>query len=200
MSADVLPQAGVQAPRRVSLWEIAWVFGRVSATAFGGSSIIMMRREMIQQRGWMTEKDFLEIYALAQVSPGGIPITIAVLAGRRMAGTAGFFTALIAETVPGFCVLIALAMLAQAPHMELLRAGLRGAAAAAVGSMLANAIQLSWPYRTKFVDLILLVFVATSVLAGFHFGLVQLDKFSLAQVLTIFLPLSIIAVRLRGGR
>ena len=146
-----------------------------------------MRRELVAKRGLLTEREFLEIYSLAQVCPGGLPISIAVLCGKRFAGTAGFFVALVAETVPGLLVLLALMLLSFNPHMSVLRSALRGAAAAAVGSMVANAIQMSWPYRTKIVDLTLLVIVALSVTA-LHF--------SLWTVFLVFLPVSIALVRL----
>lgn len=166
---------------RASLLDLAIVFGRVSATAFGGSSIPMMRRALITERGWFTEHEFLEIFALAQVCPGGIPITIAVLCGKRLAGIPGFFVALVAETLPGFVVLVVLAILSLDPHMTVLRAALRGASAAALGAMFANAIQMSWPYRAKPVDIVLMVLVAVAVIV-FHL--------SLWYVFLIFLPLA----------
>lgn len=172
----------------IPLWQIAWVFGRISSTAFGGAALVMMRREMIRDRQWFTEREFLEIYALAQVCPGGLPVSIACLCGKRLAGMPGFVVALLAATVPGFFVLMALAVLSLDPHMSLLRAGLKGAAAAAVGSLFANAIQLNWPYRSKWVDLSLIVAVAVSV-AVFHL--------SLLYVFAIFLPISIVFVRWR---
>jgi chromate transporter len=173
---------------RASLLDIAIVFGRISATAFGGAALVMMRREMIRDRKWFTDREFLEIYALAQVCPGGLPVSIACLCGKRLAGTPGFIVALLAETVPGFLVLMGLAMLSLDPHMSLLRAALRGAAAAAVGSLFANAIQLNWPYRSKFFDLAVIVLVAVSV-AAYHI--------SLLVVFAVFLPISILLVRLR---
>ncbi len=182
MAADIVPEG--RSPARASLLDIAIVFGRISATAFGGAAMIMLRRE-IRQREWFTDKEFLEIYALAQVCPGGLPVSVACIAGKRLAGTPGFIVALIAETVPGFFVLMALAMLSLDPHMSLLRAALRGAAAAALGSLFANAIQLNWPYRSKFVDLAIIVGVAIAVI---HF------HFTLLLVFAAFLPLSIASV------
>jgi chromate transporter len=185
MTTEVVP---VPQPRgRASLLDIAIVFGRISATAFGGAAILMLRRE-IRQRNWFTDREFLEIYALAQVCPGGLPVSIACIAGKRLAGTPGFIVALIAETVPGFFVLMALAMLSLDPHMSLLRAALRGAAAAALGSLFANAIQLNWPYRTKVFDLAIIVLVAFAVIR-YHL--------SLAVVFGLFLPLSIASVVVR---
>lgn len=165
----------------VSLLDIAFVFGRISATAMGGASIPMMRRTVVNERGWLTEHEFLEIYALAQVCPGGIPITIAILCGKRVAGIPGFFVALVAETLPGFIVLMILAALSFDPHMGILRAALRGAAAAALGAMLANAIQMSWPYRTKLVEAAVVLVVAVAVIV-FHL--------TLWYVFLIFLPLT----------
>jgi chromate transporter len=178
MAADIVPDERSQV--RASLLDIAIVFGRISATAFGGAAIIMLRRE-IRERGWFSDREFLEIYALAQVCPGGLPVSIACIAGKRLAGTPGFIVALIAETVPGFFVLMALAMLSLDPHMSLLRGLLRAAAAAALGSLFANAIQLNWPYRSKFLDLTVIVLVAISVIR-FHF--------SLLLVFAVFLPIS----------
>jgi len=185
MSAEAVP---AEQRAQASLLEIAAVFGRISATAFGGSALVMMRREMIVRRKWFTEREFLEIYALAQVCPGGLPITIACLCGKRLAGVPGFFTALLAETVPGFFVLMTLAVLSFDPHMSLLRAGLRGAAAAAVGGLMANALQMSLPYRAKVVDLALMALVGLAV---------TVLHFSLWTVLLLFLPVSIALVRLR---
>lgn len=163
------------------------IFGLISATAFGGSAIVMMRRELTLRRRWLTEREFLDIYTLAQVCPGGLPISIAVLCGKRLAGIPGFFVALVAETVPGFIVLMSLALLSFDPHMTLLRAGLRGAAAAALGGLAANAVQMSYPFRTKIVDLTLMVLVALSV---------TLLHFALWSVFLVFLPVSIALVRL----
>jgi flagellar biosynthesis protein FliQ len=68
------------------------------------------------------------------------------------------------------------------PHMAILRSALKGCAAAAAGMMLGNALELSWPYRTKFVDAALVVGVGIAVLA-FHT--------SLALMFLIFIPLSL---------
>jgi chromate transport protein ChrA len=80
------------------------LFAVISTTAFGGAAIAMMRRDLVNKTGWLTEREFIDIYSIAQVSPGAIPVSIAVLVGRRLGGAAGFWLCLIAETVPGFLV------------------------------------------------------------------------------------------------
>jgi chromate transporter len=171
----------------VTLLRLFTIFATISATAFGGAGIPMMRQEFVTRRGWLTEREFLDIYAVAQVSPGAIPVSIAVLIGRRLAGSGGFWVCLIAETVPGFLVLMVIAVLSMDPHMSILRNALKGCAAAAVGMMIGNSIELSWPYRAKVVDLAIMVAVGIAVLL-FHT--------SLALMFLIFIPVSILAQRL----
>ena len=171
----------------VTLLRLFTTFALISGTAFGGAGIPMMRREFVSKRGWLTEREFLDIYAIAQVSPGAIPVSLAVLIGRRLAGAPGFWVCLVAETVPGFLALMAIAVLSMDPHMSILRSALKGCAAAAVGMMLGNALELSWPYRAKIVDLTIMVAVFVAVLV-FHT--------SLALMFLIFIPLSIFAQRL----
>jgi chromate transporter len=171
----------------ITLLRLFMIFAMISATAFGGAGIPMMRQEFVTRRGWLTEREFLDIYAVAQVSPGAIPVSIAVLIGRRLAGSGGFWVCLIAETVPGFLVLMVIAVLSMDPHMSILRNALKGCAAAAVGMMIGNSIELSWPYRAKIVDLAIMAAVGIAVLY-FHT--------SLALMFLIFIPVSILAQRL----
>jgi chromate transporter len=171
----------------VTLLRLFTTFAVISATAFGGAGIPQMRRELITRRRWMTDAEFIELYGIAQVSPGAIPVSLAVLIGRRLAGTRGFWVCLVAETVPGFLVLMAIALLSMDPHMGILRSALKGCAAAAVGLMLGNSLELTWPYRGRIVDIALLVAVGIAVLA-FHF--------SLALMFLVFIPLSILAQHL----
>jgi chromate transporter len=171
----------------VSLFKLFMLFAVISTTAFGGAAIPMMRRDLVNKHHWLTDREFLDIYAIAQVSPGAIPVSIAVLVGRRLAGAAGFWLCLIAETVPGFLVLMVIAVLSMNPHMSILRSALKGCAAAAVGMMLGNALELTWPYRGKIVDIALMLAVGAAVLV-LHF--------SLALMFLIFIPVSILAQRL----
>jgi chromate transporter len=179
--------AAVESRNEVTLLRLFWAFCMISAMGFGGSGIPMMRTEFVTRRGWLTEHEFLEILGIAQVSPGAIPVTIAVLIGRRLAGPRGFWLCLVAETVPGFLILMTIALLSMDPHMSMLRSALKGCAAAAVGMLFGYAFELSWPHRRKVIDLALMVAVGVAVLV-FHT--------TLALMFLIFIPLSIFAQRL----
>jgi hypothetical protein len=77
---------------------------------------------------------------------------------------------------------MALALVALDPRMTVVRAALRGAAAAALGLTLASTWEMTLPYRAKVPELVLVVLAALAVTA-FHL--------SLAVTLAILVPLGI---------
>ena len=170
----------------VTLPRLFWIFAIISATGFGSAGIPMMRQEFVVKRKWLTDTEYLDIYAIAQVSPGAIPVSLAMLIGRKLAGTPGFLVCLAGETIPGFVVLMSIALLSMSPHMEVLRSALKGCAAAAAGMLLGNALELSWPYRTKLHDVAILVAVGVAVIV-FHT--------TLLVMFLIFIPVSMFAQR-----
>jgi chromate transporter len=177
----------LQDPRsEVTLLRLFSIFAMISATGFGSAGIPMMRQEIVVKRQWLTDREYLDIYAIAQVSPGAIPVSLAMLIGRKLAGGPGFWVCLVAETVPGFLVLMTIALLSMNPHMGILRAALKGCAAAAAGMLLGNALELTWPYRTKVHDMSILVAVGVAVIA-FHTSLVLM--------FAIFIPISMLLQR-----
>lgn len=182
-----VPAAALPEHRKdVTLFRLFSIFATISATGFGSAGIPMMRQEFVVKRKWLTEREYLDIYAIAQVSPGAIPVSLAVLIGRKLAGPRGFWLCLAAETVPGFIVLMTIALLSMNPHMAILRAALKGCAAAAAGMLAGNALEMSWPYRTRWHDVAIGIGVGIAVLT-FHASLVTM--------FVIFIPLSMLLQR-----
>jgi len=168
---------------RVSPVALALVFGRISSTSFGGGQMSAIRREVVRRNKWLSEPDYLELLAIAQVAPGPNPTSVAVLIGGRLAGPLGAAAALLGATVPGFVILLAIAALALDPRLGFLRGALRGCAAAAMGLTLANALEMTWPFRRKLVDLVLIAAAAL--------GVVFLHL-SLALTLLILVPIALL--------
>jgi chromate transporter len=72
-----------------SLREIALLFLRLGATAFGGPAahIAMMEEEVVRRRGWMSREKFLDLLAATNLIPGPnsteMAIHVGLLAGWR---------------------------------------------------------------------------------------------------------------------
>lgn len=55
----------------------------ISAFTFGGGFVIvsLMKSRLVEQRGWLTQQEMLDMTALAQSAPGPIAVNTAVLLG-----------------------------------------------------------------------------------------------------------------------
>ena len=73
---------------RVSRLDLFLNFSRVSLSAFGGA-LFWARHCLVERRGWLTEREFVELLTLGQVLPGPNVLNLAVMVGYRFAGFAG---------------------------------------------------------------------------------------------------------------
>lgn len=83
------------------LWTLVWTFGLMSLFAVGGanSAIPEMHRIAVDVHHWMTDKQFADIFAISQMSPGP-NVLIVTLIGYAVAGVAGAFAATVAMCGP----------------------------------------------------------------------------------------------------
>src|SRR5215468_4271167 len=85
------PGPGSEAGGRTSLAELAGLFLRLGATAFGGPAahIAMMRDEVVHRRRWLTDAAFLDLLGATNLIPGPNSTEMAIHIGwarRRWAG------------------------------------------------------------------------------------------------------------------
>jgi chromate transporter len=83
------------------LVELALLYGKLSLLAFGGGPTVMaeMQREVVDVHAWMSDADFVDLFALAQATPGP-NMLIATLVGLRVAGVPGAVVATLGTIVP----------------------------------------------------------------------------------------------------
>lgn len=94
-----------------SYWKILWVFAKIGAfTIGGGYAMIPLIQNEIVRRGWLEEKDFPDIIALAQSAPGLLAVNISIFAGYRMRGVRGSIVATLGSILPSFLIILLIAM------------------------------------------------------------------------------------------
>ncbi len=83
------------------IWTLAWTFGLMSLFAVGGanSAIPEMHRVAVDVHHWMTDKQFADVFAISQMSPGP-NVLIVTLIGYSVAGVAGALVATLAMCGP----------------------------------------------------------------------------------------------------
>jgi chromate transporter len=89
------------------LAELAALMAKIDLFAFGGgfASIPLMLHEIVQVRGWMDSKTFMDGIALGQVTPGPIVIT-ATFVGYQVLGLIGAAAATLGIFTPSFLILL----------------------------------------------------------------------------------------------
>lgn len=93
-----------------------------------------MRRELVERRGWLTHREFLEDWALSKLSLGINQIALAGLEGLRVAGPRGVAVALAAFLIPsGLVTALMTAGYASVRDEPLVRAALAGAGPVTAG-------------------------------------------------------------------
>ena len=80
---------------------LVWTFALMSLFAVGGanSAIPEMHRVAVEVRHWLTDKQFADIYAISQLSPGP-NVLIVTLIGYSVAGITGALVATLSMCVP----------------------------------------------------------------------------------------------------
>ncbi len=89
------------------LWKLFWAMFALSACTFGGGFVIvsLMKKKYVEELGWLKEDEMLDITAIAQSSPGPIPINASVILGYRMRGIIGALVAILGTALPPMIII-----------------------------------------------------------------------------------------------
>ena len=96
---------------RGSLAELAGLFLRLGITAFGGPAahIGMMRDEVVERRGWLTDTEFLDLLAATHLIPGPNSTEMAIHVGYKRGGLPGLLVAGSCFILPPFLIVVGIA-------------------------------------------------------------------------------------------
>ena len=96
-----------------SFRELIRVFARIGLLSFGGPAgqIALMHRELVEQRGWVDEGQYLRALNFCHLLPGPEAQQLATYIGWRLQGARGGLAAGLLFVLPGAAVILALSML-----------------------------------------------------------------------------------------
>jgi len=95
-------------PGPPSLPRLAQVMLRVGATGFGMGMVGVLQQEVVTRRSWLSQEEFGDGLALANLLPGPIAVDVAVYVGYRLRGWSGATVCLLALLVPAFVIMLGL--------------------------------------------------------------------------------------------
>jgi chromate transporter len=97
------------------LWQLFKSTFSLSAFTFGGGFVIvsLMKKKFVEELQWLDESEMLDITAIAQSSPGPIPINASVILGYRMHGILGSLISVIGTALPPLIIISIISMFYQ---------------------------------------------------------------------------------------
>lgn len=89
------------------MFDLFFTFFKIGALTFGGgyAMIPLMQNEIISQ-GWLTQAEFLNIVAIAEMTPGPIAINSATFVGYQYGGVAGAAMATFGVVAPSIIIMV----------------------------------------------------------------------------------------------
>jgi chromate transporter len=130
-------------PRPQSRADLFVSFTVLALQGFGGV-LPVVQREMVERKRWLTQEEFLEDWAVAQIMPGPNVVNLAMMIGARSFGVGGAMAALAGLLAVPLVVVLALAVLHDRFADNAAVAGaLRGMAAVSAGLIAAAGLKLA---------------------------------------------------------
>lgn len=175
-------------PREVTLGALFVGFLKVALSGFGGV-LAWAQRMIVEDRRWLSNREFLDLLSLCQFLPGPNIVNVSIALGARFQGPLGSLAAFSGLMVaPTTIVLLLGGLYATYGQLAIVRGAFTGIAAAAAGLALSMGVKLALSYRQGPVGL---------VCGGLAFGAVGILHLALVEVLVVLAPVSIAAAWLR---
>ena len=178
-----MAQSDTTAARVVSRRDLFLCFLQMGLVSFGGV-LPWARRMLVEERGWLSAAEFVELLSLGQMLPGPNVVNLSVMVGNRFHGPLGALLAISGLLLAPFAIILLLALLyTRYGDLPAVQRAIAGTAAATAGLVVAMGIKMAWqqPRGWHSALITLSAFVAAGVL-----GL------PLLSVLLVLAPLGIL--------
>ena len=157
--------------KKVSLWQIFWVFAKIGAfTIGGGYAMIPIIQAEMAHRKWIGDDDLPDIVALSQSAPGVMAVNISIFAGHKLRGFKGSVAATLGSILPSFLIILGIAMFFTAfkdnPWVERAFKGIRPVVISLIAVPMVNMARKScknvWTWLLAILSLVLVAFLNVS--------------------------------------
>jgi chromate transporter len=130
----------------VGLGRFALYFLRLGATGYGGPIALAgyMQRDLVDERGWISRRDYLDGLALAQLAPGPLAAQLAMYLGYVRGGAFGATVVAVAFILPSFLAVWAISVAyVKFSGLGIIQALFYGVGAAVIGVIARSAWRLT---------------------------------------------------------
>ncbi len=173
--------------------EIFRCFLYLGLTAYGGLAMVEpIRHRVVQEKGWLTQKEFMDGLALCQIVPGATVVQLATYVGYRLHKTLGALLAAIAFILPAFFLMLGLSFLYfKYGEISWVKSVSRGLSAVVIALLLQALWRLEENVRRHWLDFGIALLAFGSLWLGMNYLLVFLGAGALRLIFGLrFSPLA----------
>ena len=142
------------------LVELYLVFLKMGSFTFGGgyAMLPMIQEEIVNKRGWATDAEVLDYYAIGQSTPGIIAVNTATFIGYNQKGIIGGIVATLGIVSPSIVIITIIAtFFKDFQNNQIVQHGLAGVRVAVAALIFATVIKMFKDSVKDFISLILFV-------------------------------------------
>lgn len=142
-----------------------FTFAKIGVCTFGGGYAMLpiLQRELVDNKGWATEEELADYYAVGQCTPGVIAVNTATFVGYNRMGWLGGTVATLGVVFPCLVIILAIAaFLSNFMHLDVVVHAFNGVRAGVVALILSSVLKLlntslvDWKTRLIYVVVLLL--------------------------------------------
>lgn len=160
--------------------ELFFTFLKVGTFTFGGGLAMLpvIRKAVVEEKGWMTEEEVTDCFAIGQSLPGVLAINTAIYVGNKKKALLGSIAATIGVALPAFVSILAILLfLGKIEDNPYVRGAFEGVKAASVALILYTAYKMGknilkgkLEYFIAAVSFIVIVLAGVSAILAIIFG------------------------------
>lgn len=161
------------------LLDLFTVFLIIGAFSFGGGNAMypLLLQELVKNHAWLTQKELIDLFAMAQMTPGPVATNAATFVGYKVAGLSGASVATVGVSLPSVVIMLSLvSFMGNFGQSKALMSILSGLRPVVVALILGAAIIIGLESVTGLLGLII---IAASFVAS--------DRFKLNPLLIILI-------------
>lgn len=145
--------------------DLFFTFAKIGVCTFGGGYAMLpiLQRELVENKGWATEEELADYYAVGQCTPGVIAVNTATFVGYSQLGWLGGIVATLGVVFPCLVIIMAIAaFLSNFMHLPVVIHAFNGVRAGVVALILSSVLKLlktslvDWKTRLIYVVVLLL--------------------------------------------
>lgn len=125
--------------------DLFFTFAKIGVCTFGGGYAMLpiLQREVVEKKGWATDEELTDYYAIGQCTPGIIAVNTATFIGFKYKGWLGGILATLGVVFPSIVIITVIAAgLTNFAEIPVVQHALRGVNACVVALIASSVIKL----------------------------------------------------------